>query len=554
MKEKRNGILKRAGDTMSRMFSGEPRKSAFSRSGGATSFDGARTSDRLPGMLWSNSTRSINSILDQELVHLWDHVDDLYRNDSYAASAVNGRVNNVVGRGYGLQARVSPDSVLVPEGAIDRELANEINKIIEARWNLACKSPGVSSGYKEVMRLAQRSKALYGESIIHYVISDNEWQPVKLEVIHPRRLADPTGSYVYRNGERVQLTPDEQKNTRMGVRRDPLTGEVLAYYIQTSEVDDTKDMTYMFAEVAAEDIIHSFEAKWPGQVRGIPWMAPVVNELKDIKDFAEANLVSEQVSACFSAFIKKSNSTPYDEAVANSVDEDSDTGMRIEELEPGMVQYLSSDEDVVFTNPNKPGATLGPYMEWRLRNIASGLDYPYELLAKDYSRTTYSSGRLSLIDGRNTFQVWQQDDIREIWSRVYSRFVEALVLHDALPISALQYNELKLAVLEHEFVPEGWDWIDPVKDVRASNDSIEGGINTKSDILASQGRDYETVLATRTRERLLEVEADAQVALRRKELEDEYGITLGDAPSEDVTTLEGETSETSNSNEDKQYE
>ncbi len=550
MKDKRKGMLKRAGDTMSRMFSGEPRKGAFSRSYGATSFDGARTADRLRGALWSNSSRSINSILDQELVDLWDHVDDLYRNDSYAASAVNGRVNNVVGRGYSLQARINPNSRLVASGAVTQELAEELNETIEARWKLACKSPSVSHGYKEVMRLAQRSKALYGEAIVHYTVSSDEYQPVRVEVIHPRRLADPTGSWVYRGGEKVQLTPEEQKNIRMGIRRDPLTGEVLAYYIQTSEVDDTKDMTYMFAEVSPSDIIHSFEVKWPGQIRGIPWMAPVVNELKDIKDFAEANLVSEQVSACFSAFIKKSNSTPYDEAIANAVDEDESTGMRIEELEPGTVQYLASDEDVVFTNPQKPGATLGPYMEWRLRNIASGLDYPYELLAKDYSRTTYSSGRLSLIDGRNTFQVWQQDDIREIWSRVYGKFVEALIVRGELAVSATEYKSLKLAALEHEFVPEGWDWIDPVKDVRASNDSIDGGINTKSDILASQGRDYEAVLATRTKERLLELEADAQVAILRKELEEEHDIVLGDQPQEDVTTLEGEVSETDNSNED----
>jgi len=57
-----------------------------------------------------------------------------------------------------------------------------------------------------------------------------------------------------------------------------------------------------------------------------------------------------------------------------------------------------------------------------LRNIAAGLNIPYELLAMDFSRTNYSSARAALLEAWRYFQGrrrWLQDywltPIYELW-------------------------------------------------------------------------------------------------------------------------------------------
>ena len=59
--------------------------------------------------------------------------------------------------------------------------------------------------------------------------------------------------------------------------------------------------------------------------------------------------------------------------------------MRIEELAPGMVQYLSPGEKLTFTNPSASQGDIG-YVADRLHAIAAGIGITYEQLTEIYHR------------------------------------------------------------------------------------------------------------------------------------------------------------------------
>jgi capsid protein len=50
-------------------------------------------------------------------------------------------------------------------------------------------------------------------------------------------------------------------------------------------------------------------------------------------------------------------------------------------------------------------------------------------------------------------------------------------------------------------VPPGYGWVDPVKEISASQSAIEVGVSTLSDEAAAQGRDWEEVLEQQAREK-----------------------------------------------------
>ena len=479
----------------------------------------AADTDRFRGQKWLTSRLSQNSIIDVELETLQDRAKDLYRNDAYASSAINGRVTHVVGTGYTLQSRVTGQG---DEMASEEDLT--LRKQLERVYKKWAKAEAITSK----QRMYQRCKGIYGEGIL--VMSDfgtaDKPVPLHVQVISPERLSTPFASKVLRvvDGSEVEvsLSSEDFNRTRQGIRFDD-QDKPTHYYIRTSLPNDNKDIRYEWREYPADRVCHSFEEIFPGQIRGIPWLTPAMADLKDIKDFKEAHLISEQVAACFSAFVKRADDA-YSAADNNATDTASD-GQRLEELEPGLIQYLNEGEEVQMANPNRPGDTLAPFMEWYLRTIGAAIGYPYELLANDYSKTTYSSGRLSLIGGRITFGCWQKQDI-EAWSHVYERFVEECVVVGAVDIDPTEFAQETARFLLHYYQPDGWPWIDPVKEVQADSDAVDAGLATKTSSLAARGCDFDETQETRYQEQASEIELSARLEKHRLDMETKYGVEI----------------------------
>ena len=466
-------------------------------------FDGSGSGDRLRE--WNNSTASPNDILEDELEDLWLHAEELYRNNPYIASAVDGRVKYVVGNGFTLNANVDTS---LSTGEVDEEGDRNRSKNIERlfrKWAIA-------DDFVEKQRECERSHGIYGEIlIVMSSLSDDDYDPsehvvpLTIQVINPKRLEQPP-----------ELEGDE--NVRLGIRFHPEYKTPTHYYIRRHHPDDTKNAEVIYDEIPAHRVIHLFEKKFPGQVRGYPWVSPVMNQTRDLQDYEEAHLIGEQVAACSAAFVTSSD--------GNTAAAGARSQGQLEDIAPGKIHYLNEDETVQFSNPNRPGGTFGLYVNTKLRAIAAGLDYPFELLAKTYENS-YSGGRLATIDGRMTFRVWQ-DIQRRGMRRIYRRWLDMAILLDALDEDAWEhYVEEKDTYRTHEWHPPKWPWVDPLQEVRADSEAISSDIGTISQSLADRGFDYESHIRVREREMMDRVERDARVAARAAKLEIEHGLAPG---------------------------
>jgi lambda family phage portal protein len=239
-------------------------------------------------------------------------------------------------------------------------------------------------------------------------------------------------------------------------------------------------------EVPLTDLLHCFEETSPGQLRGVPWLAPAMGKLKDLKDFVHAHLVAEQVAACYGAFVTGATDPALLAEAGRS-------RSNLEDLSPGTIQYLGDGESVQFSDPARPGTTLGPYVEWALHGVAAALRYPYELLAKQFTNN-FSGGRLALIDGRITFKCWQHVLIDRTLRKLWARFVDQCVIQGAVAIDPVRYEENRAHFLNHQWIPPGWPWVDPDKEVKADVAAIEAGLTTQTESLASRGRDFDETL------------------------------------------------------------
>lgn len=126
------------------------------------------------------------------------------------------------------------------------------------------------------------------------------------------------------------------------------------------------------------------------------------------------------------------------------------------------------------------------------RRIAAGMNLPYELFAKDFSRLNYSSARAVLLEAWRYFQGRRRWLMTHWLKPIYELWLEEAV--NAGVIEAPDFYANRYAYCRCRFVFGGRGWVDPVKEITAARLRLEIGVSTLEQECAEQGLDWEEVL------------------------------------------------------------
>ena len=455
---------------------------------GATYYKGARQS-RL-SYNWSTGQESADAAMDGELQTLRDRSRDLNRNNPIAAGVTSTFTANVVGTGIRPQSRVDVRDVPMDEDGA-RVFQRRAERVWE-RW-----SPWASADLRmhieEIQDLALRQIIESGEFLaVRRALATTQGRPymLALNAIEPDRLDTPA------------RTAD--RDIRFGVERNQ-DDQPVAYHIRQTHPGDTlytPGASYDYKRVPARDdagrpiVFHVFPILRPGQTRGIPWFAPVIEYFQHKADYMEAVIVKERVAACFAAFIKKES--PYSAALGNAEDTNSDN-QRLEGLEPGMLEYLGPGESVEFAKPPESGTSFAEFMQSLLRIIGAALGLPYELVIKDFSETSYSSARAALLQAYRVFRVWQRLLMRHLCQPLWELLLEEAWLRGEL--EAPGWRRYRWHYTRALWLPPGWEWVDPLKEAKAAELEVRMLHKTRADVAAERGDDWEAKAEQAARER-----------------------------------------------------
>lgn len=436
---------------------------------------------------WGSANTTADAELISSLQRLRGRSRTLVRDAGYAKRAKVVVVNNVVGRGIGLQAQVK-----FPRGKLDEA----VNEAIEEAWCEWMRAANCHTGGKlhfaDLERVAMGEIFEAGEVIIrlHREAMPGSAVPLALEVIEPERLAEHYTIGRAPNGNEV----------RMGVEVNAYQRPV-AYWLRAVHPGDAfvgSGAPDKLVRVPADQILHLYVIdRWP-QSRGEPWLHTAARRLNDMDGYSEAEIVAARGAASYMGFIKTPDNRPLAEASQTDAD-----GQRSIALEPGVMEHLPPGWDVVMNNPNRPNPNMDPFMRLMLREVAAGVGVSYESLSRDYSQSNYSSSRLSLLDDRDLWRVLQGWFIRTFRAELHRVWLEAAALSGAisgLPLEAYLANRRRYEAAS--FKPRGWTWVDPTKEVEAYKQAVRCGFTTVTDVVAQTGggQDLEDVLEQREHE------------------------------------------------------
>lgn len=403
--------------------------------------------------------------------------------DGVAAGATETMSINIAGNGLQLQSRIRAEDF-----GISEEQAEKLRRQAEEIWaqfNVFADA-GQRLTFDEIQYLAVRKVIEDGESIVIPTWIEEDIRPLarRLQIIEADRLA--SNSREYSNGV---LLGEYGEPKKYSIRK---AGKFNEY-----DLIDARD------SAGRPKLFHIYRPLRPGQVRGVPLLAPVLALFKDVAETREAWVMKERIQACLTLiFTKKTD--PIQEAMRNSTDTEVSTktpSTRLQQMEPGLILYNEEGDEVTHVDPSRSAEGFEPFFRSTIRMICASLGVPYELVMKDFSQTNYSSARAALLEGRRVFTHWRKWLAVKLCQPVYEMVLEEAHLRGLF--DAPNFEVLKWAYCRAAWIGGGWGWVDPVKEIEASKMAIDYHLSTGADEAASAGKDYEENVRQNAREKKL---------------------------------------------------
>lgn len=352
----------------------------------------------------------------------------LYMASPLASSAINTSRTKIVGPG--LTLRCTPDRDIL---GISKEEAKAWQRKTEAEFKIwaskkrNCDAIGMSDFYG-LQQLALKSWLMSGDVFALFTRTDpTPANPYSLRVhlVEADRCCTPSTSGSIIPGATTGTVPAGKPgagNTIYdGVEVDA-TGRIIAYhfcsqYPNQRSILEKAEWIRVLAEgerSGLPNVLHVTDTERCDQYRGVPYLAPVIEALLQIRRYTESELMAALIQSFFTAWIE--TETDQTDIPVNEVGDGEDDGASGQvseheneyEMAPGTVVHLKPGEKIVFGNPQIPAAGFDTFVKTICRLIGAGLEIPYDVLLKEFN-SSYSASRGALLEA------WEMFRMRRTW-------------------------------------------------------------------------------------------------------------------------------------------
>jgi lambda family phage portal protein len=439
---------------------------------GYSNYGASHTKKSLLGWLYSGG--SAKEDIQENLATLRQRSRDLYMGVPLATGAVKTCRTNVVGGGLRLKSQVDYEVL-----GISEEEASKLESKIEREFALWADSPACDierlDNFYELQQLAFLNWLMSGDVIVTLPVTKRINMPYDLRIclIEADRLSNPAGNTNPRIVGGVEVNE---------------AGEVVAYHISTHhplsfEAIETKwtRVEAYGAKTGRRNVLHVMNRERIGQRRGVPFLAPVIEALKQLGRYTDAELVAAVVSGMFTVFIEKesaSSETALGEIIPEKQQVDSaDDGTL--ELAPGAIIDLNEGEKAKELNPGRPNTAFDGFVIAICRQIGAALEIPYELLVKNFN-ASYSASRGALLEAWKMFKMYRTWLANDFCQPIFEEWLAEAIAKGRIPAPGFFADPIiRKAYCGAEWNGPAQGLLNPVQEVTAAEKRVANGFSTR---------------------------------------------------------------------------
>jgi lambda family phage portal protein len=436
---------------------------------------------------WATSAGDADTDILTQLPDLRERSRDLVRNNCIAGAAIATKVSSIVGSGLKLQSR--PNRELL---GLDDATADAWENRTEAEfglWALNCDYERLLS-FAGIQELAFRSVLENGDTLINtpYRLDPHTAYGLKLQLIEADRIC---------NADNAADTDDLSGGVER-VSGVPYRYHVLKYHPGSA----LRGQSLAWDKLPAYGIKTGRRNAWLlyhkqriGQYRGVPDLAPVIEELKMLGRYKEAELMATVVAALFTVFVK----TETGEGLDDSAQVASDPNFK---MGSGNIVDLAQGEDVTFANPGRPNQAFEGFVNAVTTEIGARLELPLEILTKRF-QSSYSAARAALLEAWRYFKGRRKWLAEHFCQPVYELFLTEAVATGRIAAPGFLTGDpiIRQAWLGSEWIGDAPGQIDEGKAADAAKKRIDAGLSNEAiETTALTGYDRDAVYRGRKKE------------------------------------------------------
>ncbi len=421
---------------------------------------------------------------------------DLYRNNPHARKIVRSLESKVVGNGMHPTSQAKRGDGT--EHAEFRQRASQLWRAICCELDYRGRPGKGGVSLPGLAKQLLRSTILSGEALyqlrpisIREQLQRRLTLPVELQLIHADRLASDitTGLATTNAADRVYR----------GIELDT-RGRRVAYWLYAALNDVGAGIGNVEAKrYPADDIGHVFIADDIDQLRGVPWFAPALLQMKDTSDYQYNELKASELASCIALGVRRPTGAsglglnlPTSD---DTTDSDSNT---LTAMQPGMIVNLGQDGGLEGFNPSRPTTNAEAWINHMLRSTACGLPgTKSSTVTGDFRNSSFSSERSADNDNWPEVEGIQCWLAESFYQPIYEEIITAGVLAGYFA-DVPEFSDEEFTSRRYEYLSANWQGpvarsINPVDDAKASAAEIAAGLSSPQIECAKRGRDWQEV-------------------------------------------------------------
>ena len=442
---------------------------------------------------------------------------DAYMGIPTASAALKTMRTNVVAGGLMPSPQIDADYLRLNNEQAEALQAQILREFALWADTPVCDADRVDNFYK-LQQLAFLSYLMNGDAFALLPVKEQPGQPysLRVRVIEADRVCSPDGY--------DRLVPCEVKGHKVhsivqGVETDA-DGMVIAYWIcnqhplsslsnQAGALEWTRVEAY--GSSGRPNVLHVMNRERAGQRRGVPILAPVLEALKQLGRYTEAEITAAVISAMFTVFIQSAtvqNGKPIGEALPPEQLIDAQDQGTIE-LGNGAIVALNPGETVEFAKPEHPNSGYDAFFNAMVKEIGAALEIPPEVLEKQFTQN-FSSARGSLNEFWRTCGMqrdWFSDDFCQ---PVYEAWLAEAVARGRIKAPGFFGDPaIRKAYADCKWNGPSRTALNPSQEVEAAIKRVDAGFSTAEEETAQlTGGDYNRNIRKRAIEAARKREVD----------------------------------------------
>ncbi len=442
---------------------------------GYSNYGASHTKKGLLGWLYRGG--SAKEDIQDNISTLRERSRDLYMGVPLATGAIKTVRTNVVGSGLALKSQIDYEYLRLTE-----EQAQAIENNIEREFSLWAGSEACDierlDNFNELQQLAFMNWLLSGDVIVLMPTTKRINMPydLRIQLIEADRLCNPPGK---------ELSPDI-----IGGVETNNAGEVIAYHIVnkhplSSEFNTPEEWKRIKAfgdKTGRRNVLHIMNRERIGQRRGVPFLAPVIEALKQLGRYTDAELIAAVVNGIFAVFIEKKSATA-EPSIGTMIPE----GQQVDrqdndslEMSPGAILELNEGEEAKGVSPGRPNANFDAFVVSICHQICSALEISFEVLVKHFT-ASYSASRGALLEMWKMITMYRYWLANDFCQPIFEEWLAEAVARGRINAPGFFADPaIRKAYCRADWNGPAQGSLNPKQEVEAAELKVKGGFSTRT--------------------------------------------------------------------------